>query len=336
MRRLGISPAEVDVDDRRQPAPSDPLLVLAARVPVLPARRRPLPCAQGRAQRARNLRQRALRVRASLGLFSGSAGARGDGTDDQARVARGGSLPAPDRRRPRRDRAGSRRADPRAGPPTASREHVPQGRPAPGVRLRARRRRGGASRRRHPLCTGRRRTDPMAPRVAGRSRPGDAAARDRLQGRHRQGARAPRCGGGRVKRLLLLLLMAALAGCGGDDGDGGGAEAQESECVTQGSAQLPELEEGKTYRLAFKTNQGDFTIELDREQAPCTSASFVSLTEKGFFNGLTFHRIVPGFVIQGGDPKGDGSGGPGYQTVDEPPQDARYTKGVVAMAKTIS
>jgi cyclophilin family peptidyl-prolyl cis-trans isomerase len=139
-----------------------------------------------------------------------------------------------------------------------------------------------------------------------------------------------------VKRLLLLLLVAALAGCGGDDGDGGGSEAQESECVTQGSAQLPELEEGKTYRLAFRTNQGDFTIELDREKAPCTSASFVSLTEKGFFNGLTFHRIVPGFVIQGGDPKGDGSGGPGYQTVDEPPQDARYTKGVVAMAKTIS
>jgi peptidyl-prolyl cis-trans isomerase B (cyclophilin B) len=133
-----------------------------------------------------------------------------------------------------------------------------------------------------------------------------------------------------VKRALVALLLLALAGCGGDDGDG----AQESDCVTQGSAQLPELEEGKTYRLAFKTTQGDFTIELDREKAPCTSASFVGLTEKDFFNGLTFHRIVPGFVIQGGDPKGDGTGGPGYQTVDEPPDDARYTKGVVAMAKT--
>jgi cyclophilin family peptidyl-prolyl cis-trans isomerase len=139
-----------------------------------------------------------------------------------------------------------------------------------------------------------------------------------------------------VKRLLFLLLVAVLVGCGGDDGDGGGSEAQESDCVTQGNAQLAELEEGKTYQLAFKTNQGDFRIELDREKAPCTSASFVSLAEKGFFNGLKFHRIVPGFVIQGGDPKGDGTGGPGYQTVDEPPQDARYTKGVVAMAKTMS
>jgi cyclophilin family peptidyl-prolyl cis-trans isomerase len=139
-----------------------------------------------------------------------------------------------------------------------------------------------------------------------------------------------------MKRAMLFLIVLALAGCGGDNGDAGGGEAQESDCVTQGSAQLPELEEGKTYRLAFKTNQGDFTIELDREKAPCTSASFVGLTQKGFFKGLKFHRIVPGFVIQGGDPKGDGTGGPGYSTVDEPPQDTRYTKGVVAMAKTMT
>jgi cyclophilin family peptidyl-prolyl cis-trans isomerase len=107
--------------------------------------------------------------------------------------------------------------------------------------------------------------------------------------------------------------------------------------VTQGSAQLPELEDDATYQLAFTTNQGNFTIELDRDKAPCTSASFVGLTEKGFFNGLKFHRIVPGFVIQGGDPKGDGTGGPGYSTVDEPPEeDGLYKKGVVAMAKTLS
>jgi cyclophilin family peptidyl-prolyl cis-trans isomerase len=139
-----------------------------------------------------------------------------------------------------------------------------------------------------------------------------------------------------VKRVLLLTLVLALAGCGDDDGDGGNGDAQESDCVTQGSAELPELEEGKTYRLAFKTSEGNFTIELDRDKAPCTSASFVGLTEKGFFNGLKFHRIVPGFVIQGGDPQGDGTGGPGYSTVDKPPDDARYTKGVVAMAKTMT
>jgi cyclophilin family peptidyl-prolyl cis-trans isomerase len=139
-----------------------------------------------------------------------------------------------------------------------------------------------------------------------------------------------------VKRAFLLLLLLALAGCGGDDDGNGGGEAQQSDCVSQGNAQLPELEDDATYQLAFKTNQGDFTIELDRDKAPCASASFVGLTEKGFFDGLKFHRIVPGFVIQGGDPKGDGTGGPGYSTVDEPPEDAKYTKGVVAMAKTLS
>ena len=127
-------------------------------------------------------------------------------------------------------------------------------------------------------------------------------------------------------------MAAALAGCGGDDGTGG--ETQQSDCDVQGDAQLAELEAGKTYRLVVQTNKGPFTIELDRETAPCTSASFVSLAQKGFFNGIKFHRIVPGFVIQGGDPTGKGSGGPGYSTVDVPPDDAQYTKGVVAMAKT--
>ena len=138
-----------------------------------------------------------------------------------------------------------------------------------------------------------------------------------------------------MRRVLLLLLVAALAGCGGD-GDGGGGEAQQSDCEVQGDGQLAELEEGKTYRLVIQTNKGPFTIELDRETAPCASASFVSLAQKGYFNGTKFHRIVPGFVIQGGDPTGKGTGGPGYSTVDVPPDDAKYTKGVVALAKTLS
>jgi cyclophilin family peptidyl-prolyl cis-trans isomerase len=60
----------------------------------------------------------------------------------------------------------------------------------------------------------------------------------------------------------------------------------------------------------------------------------VSLANAGFFDGTFFHRIVPGFVIQGGDPTGTGQGGPGYKTVDKPPKNAKYTLGVVAMAKT--
>lgn len=138
-----------------------------------------------------------------------------------------------------------------------------------------------------------------------------------------------------MRRVLFLLLVAAFAGCGGD-GDEGGGEAQQSDCEVQGDGELAELEEGKTYRLVVQTNKGPFTIELDRETAPCASASFVSLAQKGFFNGTNFHRIVPGFVIQGGDPTGKGTGGPGYSTVDVPPDDAKYTKGVVALAKTLS
>ena len=63
-------------------------------------------------------------------------------------------------------------------------------------------------------------------------------------------------------------------------------------------------------------------------------ASFAGLVDKGFFDGLTFHRIVPGFVIQGGDPEGNGMGGPGYSVVDKPPADTQYKKGLVAMAKS--
>jgi cyclophilin family peptidyl-prolyl cis-trans isomerase len=102
----------------------------------------------------------------------------------------------------------------------------------------------------------------------------------------------------------------------------------------ESKAELADLEPGKAHRIVVSTNKGDFTIELDTETSPCTTASIAGLTKKGFFDGLVFHRIVPGFVIQGGDPAGDGTGGPGYQTVDKPPADTRYVEGLVAMAKT--
>jgi cyclophilin family peptidyl-prolyl cis-trans isomerase len=86
--------------------------------------------------------------------------------------------------------------------------------------------------------------------------------------------------------------------------------------------------------LTFATNCGSFTVRLDPKLAPETGASLVKLAKSGFYDDTIFHRIVPGFVIQGGDPTQSGSGGPGYKTVDKPPADARYTKGVVAMAKT--
>ena len=156
--------------------------------------------------------------------------------------------------------------------------------------------------------------------------------------------------------LVLVALVLGAAGCGGDDEDepaaatttaattSGGETTAAEGCEPveppapreEGSASAPEeqLEAGTTYRLVVDTNCGSFTITLDQEAAPQTAASLVALARDGFFDGTTFHRVVPGFVIQGGDPTGTGAGGPGYTTVDEPPQDAAYTRGVVAMAKS--
>lgn len=94
------------------------------------------------------------------------------------------------------------------------------------------------------------------------------------------------------------------------------------------------LDPKKTYYVTMQTNCGSFTIRLAVKTSPHTTASFVSLVKRGYFNKTVFHRIVPGFVIQGGDPTATGTSGPGYETVDKPPASLRYTHGVVAMAKT--
>jgi cyclophilin family peptidyl-prolyl cis-trans isomerase len=69
--------------------------------------------------------------------------------------------------------------------------------------------------------------------------------------------------------------------------------------------------------LTFQTNQGTFRAEIFEQQAPLTAGNFLKLVRSGFYNGLTFHRVIPDFMIQGGDPKGDGTGGPGYKIRDE-------------------
>jgi peptidyl-prolyl cis-trans isomerase B (cyclophilin B) len=94
------------------------------------------------------------------------------------------------------------------------------------------------------------------------------------------------------------------------------------------------LPSGHTYTALVVTNCGSFTIQLARPTSPRTVASFVGLARSHFFDYTIFHRIVPGFVIQGGDPTQQGTGGPGYSTVDAPPASTRYVRGVVAMAKT--
>ncbi len=81
------------------------------------------------------------------------------------------------------------------------------------------------------------------------------------------------------------------------------------------------------------TGEGEMTMVFYYDVAPHTVASFQSLSEQGFYNGLTFHRILPGFVIQGGDPKGDGTGGPGYQ-IDAEFSERRHEEGVLSMARS--
>ena len=112
--------------------------------------------------------------------------------------------------------------------------------------------------------------------------------------------------------LLLLLLSTACAAGGQNDGG----------------------EKKMGNRIArFETSKGTFDIELFEDKAPKTTGNFITLVEKGFYNGLIFHRVIDGFMIQGGCPKGDGTGGPGYTIPDEFHPDLRHSgEGILSMA----
>ena len=92
-----------------------------------------------------------------------------------------------------------------------------------------------------------------------------------------------------------------------------------------------EIDDDTLYRATVTTDRGTMVMDLDPQLAPNSVNNFVSLARRGFYDGLTFHRVVPEFVIQGGCPQGTGTGGPGYKFADEPVQ-GEYTVGAVAMA----
>jgi peptidyl-prolyl cis-trans isomerase B (cyclophilin B) len=164
--------------------------------------------------------------------------------------------------------------------------------------------------------------------------------------------------------LAVMLTLVGAAGCGADkEGKGltaakgrtatartGGATAtaarpkappvtckRVSAPRARGNERLPapttRLDAGATWLVKMTTSCGPLTITLDVKRAPKTASSFASLARLAFYDGLTFNRVVRGDLTQGGDPRGDGTGGPGYQTVEAPPGDLHYTRGVVAMAK---
>ncbi len=128
---------------------------------------------------------------------------------------------------------------------------------------------------------------------------------------------------------------------GGDDDEPATASADGCEQVEapqpkQVSFKAPKqvIAQGEQATAVVETSCGSFEIVLDTERAPKTANSFAFLAEEGFYDDLTFHRVAPGFVIQGGDPEGTGTGGPGYTVDEKPPANLAYTKGVVAMAKS--
>jgi cyclophilin family peptidyl-prolyl cis-trans isomerase len=140
--------------------------------------------------------------------------------------------------------------------------------------------------------------------------------------------------------VAIILVLLLEAGCGG-----GGGTSTASE-LPAGCTQVREPAPRDVHlsrpaatlhgaaTATVETSCGDFTIALDTRRAPRTASSFAYLARRGVYDDTRVHRIVPGFVIQGGDPTGTGGGGPGYFVDEPPPRNLSYTQGIVAMAKT--
>jgi peptidyl-prolyl cis-trans isomerase B (cyclophilin B) len=156
------------------------------------------------------------------------------------------------------------------------------------------------------------------------------------------------------RRLIILAVFALVAvgvvalilvgRSGGDDesseatttASSGSCKQVDAPKSKQVSLKAPKqtVQKGEALTVVVKTSCGTFEIALDTTRAPKTANSFAYLAEQGFYDHLTFHRVAPGFVIQGGDPLGTGIGGPGYSVDEKPPANLSYTKGTVAMAKS--
>jgi peptidyl-prolyl cis-trans isomerase B (cyclophilin B) len=140
--------------------------------------------------------------------------------------------------------------------------------------------------------------------------------------------------------MAASLALLLLAGCGDDDDETTG-QALPAGCSQVAAPKpkeveltAPEQDLTGPATATVETSCGSFTIALDTARAPRTASSFAYLARSGVYDDTAFHRIIPGFVVQGGDPAGTGSGGPGYTIDEQPPRNLSYTRGIVAMAKT--
>jgi cyclophilin family peptidyl-prolyl cis-trans isomerase len=139
------------------------------------------------------------------------------------------------------------------------------------------------------------------------------------------------------KKLFIVIAALALTAvaCGGSSKDTN-ASGSESTTTTPSGETTPGTGPTSTEGLptvTLETSEGNIVIEMDTTKAPKAATRFIDLVKEGFYDGLTFHRIIPGFVIQGGDPEGTGMGGTGKSVVGETPSDG-YPIGSLAAAKT--
>ena len=132
----------------------------------------------------------------------------------------------------------------------------------------------------------------------------------------------------RLHHLVLIVAVAAVVSAGalvvGCNKSTSNEPVREEKKPMAAAEPLPQI--------TFQTNKGNIVIELTEDDTPNTVANFISLAEKGFYDGLKFHRVIPNFMVQGGDPKGNGTGGPGYVIADEISPRLRHTRGVLSMA----
>ena len=147
-----------------------------------------------------------------------------------------------------------------------------------------------------------------------------------------------------MKKLLILLLIFSF--CGGNSEEANSPEIEIEETTTTIGEQVADktysqphamnLDNSKAYQAIVKTNLGDMTIEFFTDDAPMTVNNFVTLAKDGYYDGVIFHRVISGFMIQGGDPSGTGHGDygkyPGYEFEDELDNPRPYEKGILAMA----